>query len=266
MKNESQHHIVLTGYAAITTQGTFSSRDKSTFATPLRERPLSDAKEQLSATNTIPHFDIKNYPVSPKTYLDRCSALALAAAALALQDAGIMHPPDDPRRFGITLGTHYGCMETMKKFCDHVAERGVNHANALLFSHSYLNSPISLCAIEFDLQGYHNTVCANSQGGLEAVRLAYDAIAVGHADAMLCGGVDAMTAARAEMDPTNQASEAGVFFVLEKRNSAQKRGAKVLLEMDETIFASDLSDGAKSGNGSAADSALELLAGISHLA
>jgi len=251
MKDESRETIVVTGYSAITARGDFSSRGKSTF-----QRSPSGAE-----ANAIAGFDIKNYPVSQKTYLDRCSALALAAAALALQDAEISHPPQNAARFGITLGTHYGCIETMKSFWDNLAEKGARHANALLFSHSYFNSPISLCAIEFGLQGYHNTVCAGSRSGLEAIRLAHDAIAADHADAMLCGGVDALTEARTTMNPTENANEAAVFLVLEKSTFAKARGAKVLLKMDESSW-ENVPEGTF-GNCGAANSVLGLLSHIS---
>ena len=255
--NES---IVVTGYSAITAWGDFSSRGESTFAAaPMDiDRSLSGAE-----ANAIADFDIKDYPVSPKTYLDRCSALALAAAALALQDAEISHPPENPARFGITLGTHYGCIDTMKTFWDNLAEKGARHANALLFSHSYFNSPISLCAIEFGLQGYHNTVCAGSNSGLEAIRLAHDAIAAGHADAMLCGGVDALTETRTMMNPTETASEAAVFLMLEKSTFAKARGAKVLLEIDESFW--ENTSESTFGDCGAASSALQLLSQISSI-
>jgi 3-oxoacyl-(acyl-carrier-protein) synthase len=246
--NES---IVVTGYYAITARGDFSSRGKSTFG----DTPAD------SHSGVIANFDIKNYPVSPKTYLDRCSVLALAAAVLALQDAEISHPPKNPARFGITLGTHYGCIHTMKNFWGILAEKGARHANALLFSHSYFNSPISLCAIEFGLQGYHNTVCAGSRGGLEAVRLAHDAIAAGHADAMLCGGVDALTEARTTMNPTETASEAAVFLVLEKSTFAEERSAKVLSKIDEKFW--EKTSESIVGDCGAAGSALQLLSHIS---
>lgn len=245
--------LVLTGYAAITAHGTFSARGDSRFI-------LTTAHPTSGA---IPDFDLKKHPVSPKTYLDRCSALALASAALALQDAGISHPPEHAARFGITLGTHWGCIDTMKSFQDNLSQKGARLANPLLFSHSYFNSPISLCAIEFGLQGYHNTVCAGANSGLEAIRLAHDAIAAGHADGMLCGAVDALTATRMQMNPTSNAGEASVFFVLEKNTFAKMRGAKVLLEVDQTFFnrTSDIPSGF--GDCGAANSALALVLQIS---
>lgn len=245
--------IVLTGCAAITARGNFSARDKNCFTFTPAE-PIS---------GLIPDFNLKNYPVSPKTYLDRCSALALAGAALALQDAGIPHPPQNAARFGITLGTHWGCIDTMKSFQDNLSQKGAHLANPLLFSHSYFNSPISLCAIEFGLQGYHNTVCAGANSGLEAIQLAHNAIRAGHADVMLCGAVDAMTTARMQMNPTQNAGEAGVFFVMEKNTVAKTRGAKAILEVDPAFFDGISSSTSDFGDCGAANSVLNLLSQIS---
>lgn len=227
--NEFQD-VVLTGLGAITALGDFTLHG---------EKP-SPAKIAASGeSGSIKNFALENYLASQKTYLDRCSALALAGCALALKDAQIEAPaniPADAHRFGITLGTHFGCIETMKNFWDKAIEKGVRLANPLLFSHSYFNSPISLCAIEFGLKGYHATFCANENSGAEAVRAAFDAIRLGHADAMVCGGVDAVTPTRALCAPSERAGEASVFFVLENKKHALDRGAKTPSAISESWF------------------------------
>nr|AUN36260.1 3-oxoacyl-[acyl-carrier-protein] synthase KASII [uncultured bacterium] len=205
--NEFQD-VVLTGLGAITALGDFTLHG---------EKPSAAKISASSESGTIENFALENYLASQKTYLDRCSALALAGCALALKDAQI-EAAADAARFGIILGTHFGCIETMKGFWDKAIEKGVRLANPLLFSHSYFNSPISLCAIEFGLKGYHATFCANENSGAEAVRAAFDAIRLGHADAMVCGGVDAVTPTRALCAPGERAGEASVFFVLENKN------------------------------------------------
>lgn len=171
----------------------------------------------------IENFKLEDYPLSPKTYLDRASALALAGGALALRDAQIEWPVAESDEFGLTLGTHLGCLDTMKGFWEDAVTKGVRLAKPLLFSHSYVNSPISLCAIEFGLKGYHATFCAGQNSGLEAVRAAFDAIRLGHAGAMLCGGVEALTSAREICEP-GDLGEASVFFVLENSEHAGDRG------------------------------------------
>lgn len=224
--------VVLTGLGAITACGDWTLH--------------SEVKERRADKTgfAIEDFALENYLTSPKTYLDRSSALALAGCALALKDAGIELPVANGN-FGITLGTHFGCVETMKSFWDKALEKGARLANPLLFSHSYFNSPISLCAIEFGLKGYHGTFCAQERSGNEAVRAAFDAIRLGHAEAMLCGGVDAVSPTRELVAPTEKLGEASVFFVLESQAHAQSRNGKNGAVMSESWFETTDFDAAK---------------------
>ena len=155
-------------------------------------------------------FRLETFLSTPKTYLDRTSALALAGCALALENAGLSGPFDE--NFGITLGTQFGCVETMRVFEEKLAHGGPRAASPLLFSHSYFNSPISLCAIEWTLKGHHGTFCGPT-AAWDAIVAARDAIALGHAEIMLCGGVESFPPARdgaAQLQPC----EASAFWVL----------------------------------------------------
>jgi len=226
--------IVITGYGVISTCGDATA--------DLPDLPLQQAN------GVILDFKLETYLQSQKTYLDRCSSLALAACALALKSADVELPfgEEEAHRFGIVLGTHLGCVETMKAFWDKAVERGVRVANPLLFSHSYYNTPISLCAIEFGLKGYHTTLCAGSRSGLEAIRAGYDAIRVGHADAVVCGGVEAYTPTRQMLEPDGNAGEAAAFFVLESAERAAGRGVKSTATVND-----DLLNEAEAGTGQA---------------
>jgi 3-oxoacyl-(acyl-carrier-protein) synthase len=225
------HEVVLTGMGGITARGDMTLQNTT---------KLDDTR-----TFTLPDFKLENYLSSQKTYLDRCSALALAGCALALRDAGLSWPLNDDMSThdalcGITLGTHLGCIETMKVFWDKATERGTRLANPLLFSHSYFNTPISLCAIEFGLKGYHTTFCAGTQSGIEAVRAAHGAIQLGHAAMMLCGGVEAWTPTRALLEAGSNAcaplGEASVFFVLESVHHAEMRNADNRIPLDFRVL------------------------------
>ncbi len=227
MPTRELNSVVLTGLGAITARGDFNLR--------ANESTAPHGSTPTSGSTALPDFQLGNYLDTKKTYLDRCSSLTLAGGALALRDAGIDWPTQN-EKFGITLGTHLGCVETMKGFWDKAHERGVRLAPPLLFSHSYFNTPISLCAIEFGLKGYHTTICAGEKSGLEAVRAAFDAIRLGHADAMLCGGVEALTPTRALCEPNENIGEASVFFVLENTESAANRGAKNSRSINDMDF------------------------------
>ena len=159
-----------------------------------------------------PDFSLKTYLATPKTYLDRASSLALAGCALALQNANLQGPFDAD--FGIALGTQFGAVETMRGFEAILAEKGAKGVSPLLFSHSYFNSPISLCAIEWGLKGWHGTFCG-SNACLDAVIAARDAIALGHVTRMLCGGVEALSPAR-ELAGEDNPREWSAFWILEQ--------------------------------------------------
>lgn len=221
--------VVLTGFGAITARGDWTSRNWLDFQ-------ANSSTE--SADFALRNFALEKYLESQKTYLDRASALALAGCALALRDANVKWPVED-EEFGITLGTHLGCVETMRGFWDKAMERGVRVANPLLFSHSYFNSPISLCAIEYGLKGYHTTVCAGEESGREAVRAAFDAIRLGHAQAMICGAVEAISPTRSAGEPQHANGEAAVFLVLENSKRAAQREAGVLLEVTAGLLESE---------------------------
>lgn len=249
--------IVLTGGAAITVLGDFGTEHSQ----PIRPMQPIDTSPEISSGGPIEGFALGKYLQSSKTYLDRCSALALAGCASALKAANQSWPVEDADAFGIAVGTHDGCLETMRAFWASVAERGVEKANSILFSHSYLNSPISLCAIEFGLRGHHGTYSSDSKSGMDAVQIAFDAIRLGHADAMLCGGVEALTPARQACEPSPNLSEAACFLVLESAERAQARGAQVLAAVrDEWFEAASIEDAVQMfGDCGGANGALALL-------
>ncbi len=230
------HSVVMSGIGGITARGDLTLHGGASSGM------ASDGSDGVGGSIEsfkIESFKLENYLASQKTYLDRCAALALAGCALALGDAALPWPPADADSFGITLGTHLGCVETMKTFWDKTTQSGVRGASPLLFSHSYFNTPISLCAIEFGLKGFHATFCAGHDSGLAAVRAAFDAIRLGHARTMLCGGVEARTPSRAVFEPSRADSalgEAAVFFVLEEAGRATQRGAAHVLPLEDAIF------------------------------
>ena len=201
--------ILVTGLGAITSQGDFTLHSPAT---------------RRSSGVSLKEFDLKTYLASPKTYLDRAAALALAGGALALSDSGLQGPFDE--EFGLAVGTLHGCVDTMRAFESKLAESGPRGVSPLLFSHSYFNSPASLCAIEWGLKGYHATVCG-PEAGVQALEMAAYAIELGHATRMLAGAAEAATAGRSLGEEILGQGEGAIFVVLEDAVVAQARGVGV---------------------------------------
>jgi 3-oxoacyl-[acyl-carrier-protein] synthase II len=139
----------------------------------------------------IGNYDWKEYVFSKQTYADRCTQLAIGAARLALEDGGVALPIVAGET-GFCFGTCWGCLESMRKFYEPVAQGKGKSASGLVFSHSYPNCPTSFCAIELGLRGYSTSFTGSRLAGLWALRSAYDALASGTATDILVCAADAL--------------------------------------------------------------------------
>ncbi|MBM3499617.1 MAG: hypothetical protein FJX74_13235, partial [Armatimonadetes bacterium] len=138
-------------------------------------------------------FALADFLESEKTYLDRCSELTLAACALAFEDAGLTPGDVEPERVGLVFGTAYGPLDTMWAHTRRVQTGGLRRASSVLFLHSFVNTPISLASIEFDIRGPVACFCQGMASAGAAMQFAGDLVADGRADLVLAGGVDALS-------------------------------------------------------------------------
>jgi len=117
---------------------------------------------------------------------------------------------------------------TMQTFTSGLQQKGARLANPLLFSHMYVNTPTSLCAIEFGLGGHHGTF-AGQGAGQAALESAIEALQLGRADMLLAIGVDTLSepqyrALVAEGALIAPIGEGACAVVLETADFAQRRG------------------------------------------
>lgn len=126
-------------------------------------------------------------------FIDRCSALALGAAARALKDAGLGIERTRAETIGLCYGTTWGCLDAMRTFYEKIKEGKPQFSSPLPFSHSFANTPSSLLAIEFGLRGFATTYSEGHNAGLAALESALCAIEAGSADRMLVVASDAIS-------------------------------------------------------------------------
>lgn len=182
-------------------------------------------------------FVVEDYLETEKTYLDRCSAFVLAACSLALADAGLDWRTLDHPRFGLSVGTAFGCLDSMHNVTARVQGKGLRFASPMIFTHSFANSPASLAAIEYKIEGPVSTTCCGDTSGGDALRYARDVVRFRRAEVMLAGGVDVLS--EALLAALNAAggclqgvpAEGGCLFVLEAEESALARGARPLARL-----------------------------------
>ncbi len=124
--------------------------------------------------------------------LDRTGVYGVAAATLALEDAGAAIPAGGAESVGVALGTSTAGGQSTHIFLDGLFRSGVTGAPALLFDSTVGNSAASVIAIERGLRGPNITMTQKEASGLAAVVTAVDLIREGAASALVAGGVDAI--------------------------------------------------------------------------
>jgi len=138
-------------------------------------------------------FELGDFIDSQRPYLDPQARCALAAAALAMENAGVQTDEVDPGRCGLCFATVLGSMDTLATFQKLVDERGIRLASPVLFGHTYPNTTAGMLSIEFALRGYHQNLCGDLLCGAQALEAALLALRGGRADMVLAGGADVVS-------------------------------------------------------------------------
>lgn len=238
--------IVITGAGPIASIGI----GRADFAAGIREsRPGIGPSERLSdmgpfsAVAECWDFAIEDYVESKKTYIDRCSALAIASCALAITDAGLEGSAMPCQRLGIALGTAFGCVESMTNQTARVQTKGLRFGSPMIFTHTMPNAPTALAAIEYQLQGPAATFFSGDISAAIALDFACRRLRTSEADCMLAGGADGICSAllsglASEVYPTP--GEGACMFILETLDHARKRDANILCELLGIGMAADI--------------------------
>jgi 3-oxoacyl-[acyl-carrier-protein] synthase II len=123
---------------------------------------------------------------------EQVTQLALVAAGGALAQAGYVELGGPPRpRFGVALGTAFGCFLTNASYQHRVAADGARAASPRLFAATVSNAAAGEVGIGYRLGGPAVTLSAGAAAGLFAIGHGADLIAGGRADVMVAGGMDA---------------------------------------------------------------------------
>ncbi len=189
-------------------------------------------------------LDARGFVRSPQgRRIDRTSLLALAAARLALADAGFTPDDLDPARTALGLGSAFGNVEETGVFLDRLIDRGAGHP--LLFPNLVMNAPLSYVSIELGLTGPSAMLTEQEASGEAAIGWGARQVSDGAADLCLAGGSDEITTGLVELrretrtigtgpprplDPHADGpglGEGAAVVVLESLAAVARRGARV---------------------------------------
>jgi len=187
--------------------------------------------------------------------MDRSSQLAVAAAGLAIEDAGLVIGAD-AERIGAVISTGNGGNATYEEAHHTLLTRGPERISPVALPMIICNMAAGHVSMTYGLQGPVSCILTACASSLHAIGEAADMIRRGAADVMLAGGSEAavtpyamgaLDASRAMShrndDPTGASrpfdlnrdgfvlGEAGAVLVLERMDLALARNAPIIAEM-----------------------------------
>ncbi len=223
-----------------------------------------------SGIGEITLFDAAEFPVriagevkdfEPERWMDRKAVrrtdrvvhLAVAAAKLAMEDAG--HPEVDPQRAAVVVSTGVGGLQYMEDQIRILASRGPDRVSAFTVPAMMANAASGTIAMELGFTGPNACITTACAAGAHGVGEAYRYIKHGMADLAVAGGTEAgvvplAMAAFAQMqaltrnpDPARASrpfdanrdgfviAEAAGILILEEEERARERGATIYAEL-----------------------------------
>ncbi len=202
-------------------------------------------------------FDPGQY-IDPKEAkrMARFSQMAVAAAAVAIEDSKINISDEDPWRLGVLIGNGNGGFPTTQDNADVLFKRGAMKMSPFFVPMILPNMAAANVSRVFGLKGYTNTVITACAAGNQAIGEAAEVIRRGTADVIVAGGCEAgisrlglggfhviRALSRYKGDPSKASrpfdlerdgfvpGEGAGILILESLDHALKRGANIFAEI-----------------------------------
>jgi 3-oxoacyl-[acyl-carrier-protein] synthase II len=222
---------------------------------------LFDASEhRIKIAGEVKDFDLRNivpFPVKPKR-MGRHTQLALAAAWMALEDAGLYSEKgvDLRKKLPLFVGVSSSSMDPLELGMTQLHTRGAKSVSPYVLGASQPQGIASVLAESFQVIERVTTISTACAAGCDALGAAYQLVHDGRGEVVLVGGADAPVSPMAigtfgatgmvpdwtgepnkacrPFDINRQGgmvAEGAAFFVLESLEHALARGATPYLEI-----------------------------------
>ena len=174
-------------------------------------------------TGEVPDFDLAEFGVTPKPYLDAASRYLLAACGEALASGALNREQTARCRAGISIGSAWGCTETAQRFFADYVRKGPRLVKPMLFPHTYANTAISLAAMEWSLRGNHANLTSSHTASAWALVDALLSLRKGETDLMLAAGCEALSYPRLTQTGDRVPGEGAAALLLEREGARPLR-------------------------------------------
>ena len=255
--------IVITGMGAVSPLGNSAAE---TWAAMKEGRSGIATIDSIDTTPFPVHIagEVKNYDPAPYfkkdpkavRRCDRFEQLAMGAAVMAMEDAGLDPEKVDKNRVGVMIGSGIGGLGILSTNCEAMLTSGPRRVSPFCIPYMITNMASGMLSMDYGFGGPNmsiSTACATSN---HCIGEAWRIMKFGDADVMICGGAEAAVlpigiTGFANMkalstrndDPATSSrpydvdrdgfvmSEGAGVIILETLEHAQARGAKILAEL-----------------------------------
>jgi 3-oxoacyl-[acyl-carrier-protein] synthase II len=188
--------------------------------------------------------------------MGRFIQFAMAAAHFSVEHSGLNMSVEDAERVGVYVGSGIGAFEVIEREHAKLESSGPDRVSPFFITASIANLAAGQISIRYGARGPNLTCATACTTGAHGIGEAFRIIQRGDADVMICGGSEAavtplsvagfsaMRALSTRNDDPSRASrpwdrsrdgfvvgEGAGILVLEEREHALKRGAKILAEI-----------------------------------
>ncbi|MCL6591059.1 MAG: hypothetical protein K6U80_14030 [Firmicutes bacterium] len=160
--------------------------------------------------------------------MDTFSKYGVIAAKLAFEDAGLHTVSLDKTKMGGILSTVWGPIVTTHSYFKDVLLKGPASASPFLFPYTVTNAVTGAVARLLGLAGVSSMLVGSCP-----INYSYDLIKCGKADIIIAGGVENVASFfDVELNSKDKNTlEGACLVVMEEKENARKRGAKILAEI-----------------------------------
>jgi 3-oxoacyl-[acyl-carrier-protein] synthase II len=264
--------VVVTGLGAITPLGKTTSSSWASLVkgeSGIGPITLIETMDQLcKIAGEVKHFNPEDYlDKKDARRMDRFMQFALVAAQEAYTDAGLTPENVDPERFSVVIGSASGGVRAIESSLHDVLEKGFRRLTPFFVPMMLSDLAAGRVSIALNAQGPNYSVVTACATGTDSIGSAYKMIQYGETDVAVAGGAEAaitplsvagFASARAlslrNHDPEKASrpfdkdrdgfviAEGSCLLILEEREHALKRGAKIYGEIIGYARTSDAYD------------------------
>lgn len=193
----NERRVVITGIGLVTPLGTGTPKSWQGFLEgrpAVRRISLFDPEGypcQIAAE--VPDFDVDAFiDTKEQKKMDKFIHFGLAAASLAMEDSGLTINEENAYSTGIIVGSGIGGLSAIERYNQILNEKGHRRVSPFFIPMTIINLISGQISIRFGIKGPNSALATACATGTHSIGDAFKLIQRGAADAMICGGSEAV--------------------------------------------------------------------------